>query len=73
MIHGNGATVFATTPGDRVRGNFLVKDSTGIVFTDLIVKGANPHAGMWDDAYVASKEAQHGFNFLGVYDSASSM
>ena len=65
-VDGNGATIFATTPGDRVRSNIKVIDSSNIAFKDLTVTGANPNAGMSDAAWVVAKEAQHGFDVRSV-------
>ena len=64
-IEGNGATVFATTEGDRTRSQWNIVASTRIVFRDLVVKGANPAGGVGDAAYKAELEAQHGFNIIG--------
>jgi len=65
-LDGKGATIFATTPGDRTRSNIRVTNSQDIVFADLTVKGANPNAGMGDAAFVLAKEAQHGFDIRSV-------
>lgn len=64
---GNGAKIFATTPGDRVRSNIRLEGGSDIVFENVWVQGANPHAGAFqDDAYQVAKEAQSGFDILGV-------
>ena len=65
-INGNGATVFATTRGDRDRAQWWIKGGARIVFRNLLVRGANKKAGTSDDAYVPKLEAQHGFAFEGV-------
>jgi hypothetical protein len=64
---GNGATVYATSPGDRVRANIRTLGGSDINFRNLRVRGANPHAGKAsDEAFQLSKEAQHGFDILGT-------
>jgi hypothetical protein len=66
-FEGNGATIFATTPGDRVRSNIALILGSDITFRNLTVKGANPHAGrVPEDAYRPDKEAQNGFDILGT-------
>jgi hypothetical protein len=59
-IVGNGARIFATTPGDLGRASILVERSAGISITDLTIRGANPHAGLPDAAYQVDKAGQHG-------------
>jgi hypothetical protein len=61
-VHGNGATIFATTPGDRYRANVRVVNSNGITITGLKVSGGNPGAGSRSLGYDATKEGQHGFD-----------
>jgi Right handed beta helix region len=61
-IHGNGATIFATTTGTTNRSNLSIQNSTDIVITDLHVVGANPHAGLGEDAYVPTLGGQHAFD-----------
>jgi Right handed beta helix region len=61
-IDGNGALFFATTTGNRTRSQWSFEGGSNIVVRNVIVKGANPHAGTGDAAYVASLEAQHAFN-----------
>ena len=63
---GQNATVFATTPGTLERSQWWITDGSGIIFRHLIVRGANPHAGLADDAYVPKLEKQHGFRIEGV-------
>jgi polygalacturonase len=62
-IDGNDGTIFATTPGDATRGNLRVEGGSGIVVTNLVVQGANPHAGLDDRAFVLEREHQHGLDF----------
>ncbi|MEJ7582501.1 MAG: right-handed parallel beta-helix repeat-containing protein [Acidimicrobiales bacterium] len=61
-LDGMGATIFATTPGNGTRSHVRILQSESIVIEDLIVKGANPHAGLSDEAFDLSKEHQHGFD-----------
>ncbi len=67
-IEGNGATFFATTTGDYDRSQLLFRLGRNILVRNLNVKGANPNAGMADEAYVGALEAQHGFELEGVRD-----
>ena len=61
-IEGNGSLFFATTTGNRTRSQWSFEGGSDIVVRDVIVKGANPYAGVGAAAYVASLEAQHAFN-----------
>jgi hypothetical protein len=65
---GNGATVFATTPGHVSRASVAIDDSSGIVVRDLVVDGANPFAGRGDAAFRADKHGQHGFRIASSTD-----
>ena len=65
-ILGNGATIFATTPGDRKRGQIRLIGGSSLRITDLVITGAHPAGGTQESAYVASKEAQHGIEALAV-------
>jgi hypothetical protein len=66
-FEGNGATFRAYTDGRelganaRTRSQFVFAGGSNITVRNVIVRGANPHAGMDDAAYVADLEAQHGF------------
>jgi hypothetical protein len=79
-IDGNDALIFATTDGSDVipppgggiaanwprnRHHIEIKGSSGIVIRDLNVRGANPNAGMREEAYVSALEAQHAFSITG--------
>ncbi len=70
VIDGNGATLRAFTAGTggrlakRGRAQLNIVRSRDIVVEDLIVRGANPHAGLADDAYQPDLEAQHAFSLL---------
>lgn len=65
-FEGNGAEFFATTEADRNRRHWWIRNSDGITIRDVVVRGANPHAGTGDAAYRADREAQHGFDFGGT-------
>jgi hypothetical protein len=65
-IDGNGATVFARTPGPPDRSQWWIKGGSRIVFRNIRVQGANPNAGTGEDAYRRKRETQHGFRFEGV-------
>jgi hypothetical protein len=64
-LDGNGATLRAMTTGARTRSQLLLQTSSNITVQDLIVRGANPHAGATKAAYVARLEAQHAFDVQG--------
>jgi hypothetical protein len=70
-IDGNGATLKATIPGtgDRLavrgRSQLSVAASKNVTVRNLVVRGANPHAGTSLDAYQPRYEAQHAFNLTG--------
>src|SRR4051794_6426854 len=66
VFDGNGATLFATIGGAPERSQWWLKDSTGIVFRDLKVRGANPKGGTSEGAYNVEQETQHGFRMEGV-------
>ncbi len=59
---GNGATFFATTTGNRTRSQWQVEAGANIVFRTMVIKGANPNAGVATEAYVSALEAQHAIN-----------
>jgi hypothetical protein len=67
-INGNGATLKATVPGtgDRLavrgRSQLSIVASTNVTVRNLIVRGANPHAGTSLAAYQPRYEAQQAFN-----------
>ncbi len=70
---GNGATFKAMTSGRelgpsaaRTRSQFKFVDGSDILVQNLTVVGANPHAGTYDDSYVADLEAQHAFEIGGT-------
>jgi Right handed beta helix region len=70
-LAGNGATLEATTPGTggrlqrRERSQLNIVNSHDVTVHDLIVRGANPHAGVSPEAYQPAFEAQHAFSLHG--------
>jgi hypothetical protein len=69
-VDGNGATFIATSiarPGDnpRLRSQWDFRDVSNLTVEDMVIKGANPRAGIDEPAYVEAYEAQHGINVLG--------
>jgi hypothetical protein len=67
-LEGNNATFKAGTDGRelppsqaRTRSQFFFAFGSNLLVRDIIVRGANPNAGMGDAAYVPDLEAQHGF------------
>ena len=67
-IEGNGARIFATTRGDRSRGQLRLIGGSDLVVRNLEIQGANPHAGLEARAYVPELEAQHAIDLQGVTD-----
>lgn len=66
-IDGNGSTFFAPVgSGDRNRRHWLFSLSHDIVFRNAIIRGANPHAGLGDNAYRSDREGQHAVQLGGV-------
>ncbi len=68
VVDGNGARFVAHGRGDRRRSQWVVRSSDDITLRDMTVVGANRHAGLADDAYVAALEGQHGVELDGVRD-----
>jgi hypothetical protein len=66
LLDGNGATLKAVTTGDRDRSQLHLRGGSDLTVRDLIVRGANPHAGATAAAYVVDLEAQHAFQVNGV-------
>jgi hypothetical protein len=65
VIDGNGSTFRNFTDGRelppsdaRARGMWYFSNGTNVTIRDTIVVGANPHAGVGDQAYVRALEAQ---------------
>ena len=63
---GRGATMKAFTDGDLYRRHFHIRGGSNIIVRNLTVVGANPQAGLSDDAWSASHAFQHGFTLAGV-------
>jgi cysteine-rich secretory family protein len=66
FIDGNGSTFKALTPGTGNRDNWRFEGGTNITVKNMIVRGANPHAGVTGNAYDGTREWQHGFRFAGT-------
>ncbi len=64
-FEGNGATLRAFTAGDQSRHHVVLYRGGGITMRDLTVVGANPNAGMSQEAWDSS-HIQHGFKLSGV-------
>lgn len=64
-LNGNGATILQTTdgteqPSPRTRSHIQIQLCTNSVISNFTCAGANPNAGLNENAYVAALEAQHG-------------
>jgi hypothetical protein len=66
VLDGNGARTITRSRGDRTRQHWRLLRGERIVIRDLTVVGAHPAGGVEDGAYVATLEAQHGFNIAGT-------
>ena len=74
VFHGNGATFRQTTDGTalvnprkiRARNVWSFVHDDRITVERVIVRGANPYAGVGDKAYQPIFEAQNAFNILGT-------
>lgn len=64
-FEGNNATFKAVTEGTSGRSHWVIARSTNITVRQVIVIGANPHAGLSDEAYRSALENQHGFQISG--------
>jgi len=68
VLAGNGSTFKARTAGvggriqRRQRSQLNILNSSDITVRDLVVRGANPHAGVGPAAYQPALEAQHAFS-----------
>ncbi len=66
VVDGNGATFFATQPTtNRKRSQWIVSDISGLVFTNMTIRGAHRNGGTSNGAYVEALEAQHGLEIRG--------
>ncbi len=63
-ILANGAQFFAVSTGTSNRSAVRIQNSSGILFSNLLVRGPNPNAGLLNAAYVPALEHQHGFEML---------
>jgi len=71
IFEGNGATFKAVTDGTelpprdaRTRSQFRLRTSSDITMRNMIIRGANPNAGVGFEAYVEALEAQHSFDII---------
>jgi Periplasmic copper-binding protein (NosD) len=65
-FYGRGSTVFARDRGDMFRRHLRFIGGGNLVIRNLTVKGANPNAGMADEAWDPNHEFQHGITLNGV-------
>jgi hypothetical protein len=65
-LEGNGATFKAGTDGDDERRQFWFVGGTDLTVRNVVVRGANPHAGVSAEAWSPAHEWQHGFALNGV-------
>ncbi len=63
---GENSTFFATTRGTLERSLWWISGGGGIIFRNLTVRGANPYAGLANNAYNPALAKQHGFRIEGV-------
>ncbi len=66
VFEGNGATFKAVSEPDPRRRHILIVGGSDLVFRNLTVQGAHPHAGTGLEAYQAAREFQHAFALQGV-------
>jgi Right handed beta helix region len=67
-IEGNGARMFAGTRGALHRGQIRIIGGSDMVVRNLEIRGAHPHAGLEDRAYVPALEGQYGIRLDGATD-----
>jgi hypothetical protein len=67
-IEGNGSRIFATTVGDGSRIHLRIVGGSHLGVRNLEIRGANPHAGLDDRAYVEALAGQHGIRIDGASD-----
>jgi hypothetical protein len=67
-IEGDGARIFAGTRGDLHRGQIRIIGGSDLVVRNLEIRGAHPHAGLGDRAYVPALEGQYGIRLDGATD-----
>jgi hypothetical protein len=65
-FYGRGSTIFARDRGDMYRRHLRFIGGGNLVIRNLTVKGANPNAGMADEAWDPKHEFQHGIELDGV-------
>jgi hypothetical protein len=65
-FEGNGSTFQVFTQGHGQRANWIVRGGSNLTLRNMIARGANPNAGLAENAYVRSLEWQHGYRLRGV-------
>lgn len=65
-FEGNGSTFKVVTRSTRDRANWTFKSGSNLTLRNMVAKGANPHAGLFDDAYDTRLEGQHAYRFEGT-------
>jgi hypothetical protein len=65
-FQGNGARFKAGTDGDVARRHFWFLGGGNLAIRNLVVVGANPHAGAKKEAWREDRAFQHAFAFHGV-------
>jgi hypothetical protein len=61
-LEGNGATLFAGTPGDPTRATIRLINGSNWTIRDMTIRGANATGGQFDPRY----QWQHGIDLRGV-------
>lgn len=61
VVDGNGATIFATTPGAGTRSHLRIEAASNVVVRDLVVRGAHRDGGA-DGTFDRNREHQHGID-----------
>jgi hypothetical protein len=65
-IDGNGSTFKTLTVGTPGRDSWRIEAGRNIILKNMIIRGANPAAGLTDTAYQGAYEWQHAFAFNGT-------
>lgn len=65
VIDGYGATFDGSRNRDGQARHWWIQHSRDITLKNMTVKGANPHAGARDDAFVPKMQWQHGYAIWG--------
>jgi uncharacterized protein YjdB len=65
-FEGNGSTFQVFTQGHGQRANWIFRGGSNLTLRNMIARGANPNAGLAENAYVRALEWQHGYRLRGV-------